>query len=199
MTPKANNRTEQKGLAKKCVETDHLSNLRQLGRASKAWGFDKELSGDRVSIVIFLKRILLSSTLLLCSCLATHHEEKRIKTDVDKAEQMQARGTAKRDSLFQSIQSQGAKVRLIKRLIDMSEENWVAGEENIRHGEILCLAREKWPDEFSLALERARAKKSAQILMEAVETGGVFREEPDVILLNGDPQDIPKSMSIDLL
>jgi hypothetical protein len=103
-----------------------------------------------------------------------------------------------RDELVERMRVNGADPRSLKRLINMSEAEWMVGEENIMHGKILCEIRDRWPVEFDQALKRSRARESAEVLMDAAENDGVFPVKPGAIVLRGDPADTPKVTSIDL-
>lgn len=75
------------------------------------------------------------------------------------------------------------EVREVLRLIEMSDNWWVEGEQNRVQGEALLAIKEKYPEAFEKAMGRAGARESALVLMEAAAAKTDFTETPVIINL----------------
>ncbi len=105
-------------------------------------------------------------------------EENREIARNQKAEALAAR----RDRIAAKTEL-GAKD--IRRLIEISEEWWVEGDENARHGGVLLEIQGRHPDVFEQQMQKSKAKESASVLMDAVREGAQFTITPGVISLRG--------------
>lgn len=87
---------------------------------------------------------------------------------------------ARRD---RAVEQCGGGVRDIQRIIEMSDDWWVEGEQNRVHGEALLSLQKRHAEAFENALGRAKARESALVLMEAAAAGAEFAQTPGIILL----------------
>lgn len=86
----------------------------------------------------------------------------------------------------------------LRGIIEMSDDWWVEGAENRAHGDALIGLQRKYPEEFGRALEGARARSSAEVLMDAAREGAEFMVVPDIIVLERGGMPVSGGVSIDL-
>lgn len=140
--------------------------------------------------------------LLLCALLgggcAAGREQHIAPPDAEGVSGGPHRAGQKRDRILAQIEKSGGGAGSIRKVVDMSDDWWVDGEENRTHGLILLDLSSRYPRDFAQSMEKSRARGSAEVLMDAARRGAEFSFLPDAIVLHGSPGQRGGSFSLDL-